>query len=55
MDHSISGYLRRESTEKLENFLEKCRTGEIKENYSNVIPLVEEEIAKRKAKNKTAT
>jgi len=48
MDHSIEGYLKRQPTQKLREFLKKCYEGEASEDFSNVIPLVEEEIKRRK-------
>lgn len=48
MDYSVHAYLQRLPTEKLEKFLQDYLTGELTEDFSNVIGEVVQELARRK-------
>ena len=48
MDHTIETYLKCLPTEKLEKFLQDYMDNKLKEDFSNVIGLVVQELARRK-------
>ena len=54
MLYSMQEYLKREKTEKLTAFVKDYYAGLLKEDFSHIIPLVEEELRLRK-KESTGT
>ena len=40
MEHSLSAYLERQETEKLDKFLQDCLSGEISGDYAYIIPVI---------------
>ena len=48
MGHTVEAYLKRLPTEKLEKFLQDYLNGELKEDFSNAIGDVVQELARRK-------
>lgn len=48
MDHSLQTYLKKLSTEQLENFLKQYYAGEFSENFSDTVPYVAYILDKRK-------
>ena len=48
MDHSLYAYLERLPSSKLETLLQELRSGTNGENYTYVIPIIEEILKKRK-------
>ena len=47
MEHSLHKYLERLSTDKLVCFLQQCLKDEQQEDYTDVIPFIQQELAKR--------
>ena len=52
MEHTVTAYISRLSTEKLETFLQQYATGELKEDYTYIIPYLQAELASRQALKK---
>lgn len=48
MDYSVHAYLQRLPTEKLEKFLQDYLNNKLKEDFSNVIGDIVQELARRK-------
>ena len=53
MEYSVQAYLKRESTEKLEKFVQDYRNNLLKEDFSNMIDAVIQELTRRKADSAT--
>ena len=47
MEHTVWGYLKRASTEKLKGFLRQHAAGELTEDFSYIIPYVQAELHRR--------
>ena len=49
MEHTVKAYLERLPTERLEQFLQQYARGELKEDFSYIIPYLQAELDCRKA------
>ena len=47
MEHSMRAYIERQSTEKLDRFLQDCLSGAAWKDYADVIPVIMEVFAER--------
>ena len=47
MEHSLDAYLKRQPTEKLEQFLKDCYANQTGEDFSNAIPVIEKVLSDR--------
>ena len=49
MEHSVQTYIDRLTTEQLERFIEQYYTGELTEDFSNMVPYLHYVLERRKA------
>ena len=48
MDHSVTAYIQRTPTAKLEDFLQKCEKNGTQEDYGDAIVEIQKELKRRK-------
>ena len=53
MQHTVMAYISRLSTEKLETFLQQYATGELKEDYTYIIPYLQAELSHRQTRTQS--